>query len=88
MKTTIHRFTNQSWSKPYGVITEAETYTMTLEEIWKDKNIVGYVDKPRGKQKFTVKYKGKTLGTVWHFGEARDLIEKEINGTCYLSQAD
>jgi hypothetical protein len=88
MKTTIHRFTNQSWSKPYGVITEAETYTMTLEEIWKDKNIVGYVDKPRGKQKFTVKYNGKTLGTVWHFGEARDLIEKEINGTCYLSQAD
>jgi hypothetical protein len=61
---------------------------MTLEEIWKDKNIVGYVDKPRGKQKFTVKYKGKTLGTAWHFGEARDLIEKEINGTCYLSQAD
>lgn len=88
MKTAIHKFTNKSWSKPYGVITEAETYNLNLNQIWDEKNIVGNVDRPRGKQKMVVTYKGKILGKVWHFGEARDLIEKEINNNCYLVQAD
>ena len=88
MKTSIQRFTNTSWSKPYGVITQAETAKLDLNQIWNDKNIVGSVDKPRNKQKFVVTYKGKVLGTVWNFGEARDLIEKEINSNCYLLQAD
>ena len=88
MKTAIHKFTNKSWSTPYGVITEADKYTLTLDEIWNEKNIVGSVDRPKNKQKLVVTYKGKVLGTAWHFGEARDLVEKEINGTCYLCQAD
>ena len=88
MKTAIHRFTNKSWSTPYGVITEAATYNLDLNQIWDEKNIVGSVSRPKNKQKLRVIYKGKELGTAWHFGEARDLIEKEINGTCYLCQAD
>jgi len=88
MKTAIQRFTNKSWSKPYGVITEADTYTLNINQIWDEKNIVGSVDRPRNKHKFVVTYKGKVLGTVWHFGEARDLIEKETNNICYLMQAD
>lgn len=88
MKTAIQRFTNKNWSTPYGVITESEKYTLSLNEIWDEKNIVGHVDRPKNKQKLVVTYKGKVLGKVWHFGEARDLIEKEINNTCYLCQAD
>ena len=88
MKTAIHRFTNQAWSKPYAVITEADTYSLDINQIWDDKNKVGSIDIPANKQKLRVTYKGKVLGNVWNFGEARDLIEKEIQGTCYLCQAD
>ena len=88
MKTAIQKFTNQSWSKPYGVITESETAKLDINQIWNDKNVVGSVDRPKNKQKFVVTYKGKVLGTVWNFGEARDLIESQTNATCSLLQAD
>lgn len=88
MKTTIQRFTKQSWSKPYGVITEAETAKLNINQIWDEKNIVGSVDRPKNKQKFVVTYKGKVLGSVWNFGEARDLLNKETNTSCSLLDAD
>jgi hypothetical protein len=88
MITVIHKFSNKSWSSDYGVITEALTYKMNINEIWDEKNIVGYIDKPRHKQKFVVTYKGKILGSAWDFGDARFLIEKEINKSCFLSYAD
>jgi hypothetical protein len=86
MQTTINYFIKSI--KPYAVINECDRYSLTINEVWEQDKQVGSIQKPKNAQKFIVSYKGKTLGKVWNFVEAKYLLETVINKKCYLNQID